>query len=245
MFWEPGAFAGYLNLSLVFLGTIKESIPKAKFKIFIIIFCVAILSTMSTMGYIILPFSLLLIMRSNLSEVKYKPFVTGKLLLILYLTIPFLLITSVYAYNNIDFLKSKIEKQFRSTEQRNGNWHLTRFGTIIFDWKYISRKPFTGWGANPKTRYTLDPQLIDKNTGMGNGMSDFTAKYGITGFSLFIFYLIVGFKKYFTNSISLGLAVLIIILTLQGECFLNFPLYLGLFFLSTTPPKKIIRKIRW
>ena len=60
MFWEPGAFAGYLTLALVFLAIIKNEIAKQNYKRYLIILSIALFTTLSTAGYVIYPLVLLL-----------------------------------------------------------------------------------------------------------------------------------------------------------------------------------------
>jgi O-antigen ligase len=132
------------------------------------------------------------------------------------------------------------------TERKTGTWYATRTGTLSFDLKYIMKKPLTGWGANPKTRFSLNPEMIGLQLGMGNGMSDFLVKYGVIGFLTFLYLIFQNFNFYLCDPIKAGLCVLLILLTLQGETFLGYPLYLGLMFLNESQKNtKIKRKIIW
>jgi len=56
MFWEPGAFAGYLIIALIFLAIIKDEIAKRNYKRSFLILSITLISTLSTTGFIAYPF---------------------------------------------------------------------------------------------------------------------------------------------------------------------------------------------
>jgi hypothetical protein len=228
IFWEPGAFAGYLIIGIVFLGIIRKSLDKRIYLRYLVVLSVALFTTMSTMGYIVYPLAVLSHYEWQPSYIKKN---IGRILLGGYIIIPLALILFTFNYYNVSFLKEKVDTQLRSVEYREGRWHATRFGSIAFDWEYIKRRPLTGWGPHHKTRYALHPGMI--NEGMGNGMSDFTAKFGIAGMLIFGITFFRGIM-YVTNRhlFKSLLAILIIFLVLQGEAFLGYPLFLGLMFLD-------------
>ena len=229
IFWEPGAFAGYLIIGIVFLGIIRKSLDKRIYLRYLVVLSVALFTTMSTMGYIVYPLALFSHYEWQLGYIKTN---IGRILLGVYIIIPLALILFTFNYYNVSFLKEKVDKQLRAVEYREGRWHATRFGSIAFDWEYIKRRPITGWGLHPKTRYMLHPWVGDSE-GMGNGISDFTAKFGIAGMLIFGITFFRGIM-YVTNRqlYKSLLVILIIFLVLQGETFLNFPLFLGLMFLD-------------
>jgi len=229
MFWEPGAFAGYLIVALVFLGSIKKELSKKDYKLYLLVLSAVLLTTMSTTGYLIFP--LAMVLHYDFHKLTFRSRI-GRGLLVVYILLPLIVLLSSYFYQRLDFLGTKIESQYMAVEYRTGRWHATRFGSLVLDWEYIKRRPLTGWGPNPKTRYTLHPWIEDSE-GMGNGMSDFTAKFGITGMLIFGITFFRGIM-YVTNRhlFKSLLAILIIFLVLQGEAFLTFPLFLGLMFLD-------------
>ncbi|MFW8602415.1 O-antigen ligase family protein [Desulfobacterota bacterium M19] len=244
MFWEPGAFAGYLILAIVLLSLIKNEIVKKEHVISLSILSAALLSTKSTMGYMCFPFALLLHLDFN--REKVRSVISGKILLLSFIIIPFIVVISFYAYNNVKFIGEKFERKIAQTTSQKGNWQITRVGTFLFDLNYIKQRPLTGWGANPKTRFSLNPEMIGKHLGMGNGMSDFAVKYGLIGLFTFIFFIWKNFQYYYGNKYLSFLAVFTVILTLQGEAFLGYPLYIGLMFLNEGQKNtKIRRMITW
>jgi hypothetical protein len=246
MFWEPGAFAGYLILAMVFLGLIKEQLPKKEYQKNIIVFSIALLSTKSSMGYICFPFALFFNININPAKNKIKEILLGKISFVILFLVPLLFITSIFFYNKIDFLQKKIEYSMYMALSKQGAWEKNRMGTLLFNLNYIKERPLTGWGAHPKTRFALNPEMIGQEQGMGNGMADFIVKYGFLGFGVFLFFLFRNFSKYKLNIFYPILAIFIIVLTLQGECFLGFPLYIGLMFFTDGQKNIIVcRRLRW
>ena len=223
MFWEPGAFAGVLTLCLALnMNYLNLYWSKYKFKFIIII--LALLTTKSTTGYIVIFFIFLY------SFINFKNIIQSIIFLLTFIFISF------YIFNKSDFLKTKFDNQFiKAKNQRIGNFSNTRFGSLIFDWHYISKHPFSGNGFNFKTRYADHQFLFRGSTdkteviGSGNGFSGFLASMGILFISIYFFLL-------WKSSNTLGnkfafFICLIVFLNLQGEQFFNYPLYLSLPFI--------------
>jgi hypothetical protein len=228
MFWEPGAFAGYLNLALLFLGFIKNRLSKGMYWRYLIVLSIALLTTMSTVGYVAYPLVLLLHCdwkKATTREAAKKRFYT------ILVVIPLFVAICIYGFLELDFMYDKVDHQLESVKNSRTGWHTTRYGSLVFDWEYIKRRPIIGWGFHLKTRYALHPWMTGSH-GMGNGMSDFTAKFGVTGMLIFFIALFRGMWSLAGDSVWRSLiAVSIIALALQGETFLNYPLFLGLMFL--------------
>lgn len=222
MFWEPGAYSGYILLiPLLYMGDLRElwSFHKRK----CILLLIALLTTLSTTGYIIV----------FLILIYYLMVKSGKKFLV-YLSLPFILLGIYTIFTQVDFLGEKIESQFEtsSINKEGEEFAPDRFGAFIFDLYYINKHPLVGNGLHSKTRYADHQYLVaDEDSGImahGNGFSNFVASMGITSL-LVIFYLI--FKRYpFSKKDSIFL-ILILALMLQGEQFLNYPLFLVLPFI--------------
>ena len=251
MFWEPGAFAGYIILALGLLGLIREELPKRIYQYYLIILLITLFTTKSSTGYLALPFALLT--HFNLQTETYKKKLWS-ILRIWYFALPLLIIVSITSYQNIDFLEYKIKQSIENVKYQEKSWHRSRIGSFIFDLEYIKKRPLTGWGLHPKTRYALTP-WVTENEGMGNGMSDFTAKFGMIGMLVFLVSYFKGmYQMTNQNTLKSSLMVVLIILVLQGENFLGYPLFMGLMFLcdrpgwhqrnnTALPPRQV--RIRW
>jgi hypothetical protein len=224
MFWEPGAFAGILTLSLTLIfKNLKYIWIHHKYFLFVIF--LSILTTQSTTGYIVCFFIILFYF------INLKNIIQSLILLFTFIFISF------YIFNKSDFLKNKVENQLvKAKSQRVGNFSNTRFGSLIFDWHYISKHPITGNGFNFKTRYA-DHQFLFRGAtdnsdviGSGNGFSGFLASMGIL-FISFYFILLWKTSNFLGNKFAFFIC-LIVFLNLQGEQFFNYPLYLSLPFLN-------------
>ncbi|MFC1896149.1 O-antigen ligase family protein [Thermodesulfobacteriota bacterium] len=229
MFWEPGAFAGYLILALVLLALVKDEITKQDYKRYFIILSIALVTTLSTTGYVSFP--LVLLLHYNWQGLSLNETI-GRWLLAAYVVLPLMIMVLSHSYQTIDFLQAKIDHQLQVIEYREGRWHRGRIGSIIFDWEYVKRRPLSGWGLHSSTRYSLHPWM-ESSEGMGNGFSDFIAKFGIFGMLVFLTHLYWGVMYYTERNMFKSLYILVIVvMLLQGEAFFGYPLFLGLMFLS-------------
>lgn len=220
MFWEPGAFQGYINICLFMnLKRMSVILKTERWKLIIII--ITLLSTQSTTGYIVF-FVLIIIYLLAYTNISKQ---------IIWVPLSIILTFGGYAYSKYDFLGEKIESQYESALSLEGEFEPGRFGALFFDMHYIKKNPITGNGFHEKTRYADHPYLQEKkNIGHGNGFSNFVACAGILGM-LWYLYIIIKFQKKYGLRDCILMCVLIIVL-LQGEQFLNFPLWLGLPFFN-------------
>jgi hypothetical protein len=218
MFWEPGAFAGYLILALVFIALKNRKFEIGPYKKEVFSIFIVLLTTVSTTGFVIL--GIILVIHS-LQNYRW-----GKIVIV---PVSFLII--YFAYYKLEFLQEKIEHQYaNAVEMRENDVSNTRFGALKMDWQYIKAQPLIGNGLHVKTRYRFHPQ-VKGDIGHGNGMSNFLASWGIP-FFLFWIFCVFKFTIKTSRSIFTSLsAVFVIILLLQGEPFLNFPLFLAFFIL--------------
>jgi len=199
MFWEPGAFGGYLNLAIFFMILSKQFWTE---KIKTVIIIIALLTTYSTTAYIV--FFFLVIFFINGID-KYK----GLRIPLLF----FFLIIASYYYYQLDFLQEKLnwEADKGLSEEGRLNSYL-RYADLLLDNILIG------------ISYTSE-----LNTG-GNGFMWYLASVGIIG--TIYYYLMV-----FVNGVkSIGKKwiltfIVVIVLLLQGECFLMYPLFLAVPFI--------------
>ena len=218
MFWEAGAFAGYLLLALVFVAMKNKGFIIGNYKKEVFGLIIGIITTMSTTGFIVLSIIIIFFAMEHFNK--------GKLLFI-----PAAIITVIFAYSSFTFMQTKIEAQYKQAlNLRLGDLSNSRFGSLIMDAYYIKEEPIIGNGTYIDTRFRFNPEVTG-SIGNGNGMSNFMACWGIP---LFMYWLVCVFyfsikttrKRYLSFIISL-----IILLILQGEQFLNFPMFLMFFVL--------------
>jgi hypothetical protein len=239
MFWEPGAFAGYLNLALVFLCLIRARFSKRAHFVRFAVLSVCLLTTKSTVGYI--AFAGVLGM-----EVMARTRPSGRSKLIGYLGVGFVLALFCALTANQEFIVPKIENSIMSATTRTEGWRADRIGSILFDLDYIAARPLTGWGMRNETRLALDPELTDADiNGRGNGMSNFAATFGLLALGVWLVssYRTLLFLSH-QRKILAALGLLVLVISLNGECFLNYPLFL-MFFFSFSPGPRFLRFLVW
>ncbi len=231
MFWEPGAFSGYLLLALVFVIIKNRKFTIGQYKKEVLLIIIGVITTLSTTGYLILGVFIIFYFWQ-----RYK---YGKFILL-----PFLIGIMSYAYLNLDFLNKKIEHQFfEAVEMKKGDIVVTRFGSFLMDLKYIKAKPIIGNGLDIKTRFRFNPSITKADIGLSNGMSSIIAYWGIP-FFMFWMYCVYKFAYNFSGSVKTALVSLfLIVLLLQGETFLNFPLFLSFFVMPFSSKRIKIKKI--
>lgn len=226
-YWEPGVFAGYLVLSLVFLGAIKSQYSPMRYKLVLFILVAALVTTFSTSGYLLGALALL-----------YHTQAFGRSL-VRPILISFGVIGVAVIFMNTSFLYSKISNEYIQVNSQQADWQLTRMGGMKSDWEQIKMQPFFGWGPNPEIRFQFVSENILKY--QGNGLTDFTAKFGFCGLALFLTTTYMGFTCLFNgHGWRTLLALAITTLSLNGECFLIFPLYMMLMFQRT--PVEVVHK---
>ncbi len=223
MFWEPGAFAGYLILALFFLIRDRNYHTVLSTKGLVII--VTLLSTQSTTGYV--AFMVLVILYSF--EANWMRSRFGKWILIPLFPIVFISF-SLVIFSQASFLSEKITNQIKSASYREDASRINRFGNFLYDVEWIAERPIIGWSANPETRASSNPEVLDLVAGQGNGLTGFTVRFGLIGLILFLGLFANNTRRIAGARIAaFGGGVVCILLT--GEQFLNFPIFLTLMFL--------------
>ena len=243
MFWEGGAFAGFLNLAICLLALQRDQFSAKTYRTYLFFLGAGVLSTLSTAGYIVLGANLLL---HSLHSIGRYPNSAGSkrnmaILRIAIVTF-FILTVGFYAWRNLPFLGEKIIDQYETARyQERSGWYLTRLGTMVLDWEYIKRRPLTGWGIRHDTRWALHGGGTTLEFRMGNGLSDFTTRFGFIGLLTFAGLTWLGlFRMMRKNRGRAIIALGIILLMLNGENFLNYPFFLGLMFLPIQQPAYIL-----
>lgn len=212
MFWEPGAFQGYIMLAFLFYIDDYKSLWKIH-KRKCIILTLALLTTFSTTGYIV-----------YLLYIAYIVFNSGISPYIKTSVVSIMLVCCIYAYNSIDFLGDKIEGQYENAMSlRTNEVSWTRMGAMKIDLQHISRHPLVGNGFVMTSRYE---NLGDKMVGSGNG---FTGAINMLGIPCIAIYFLVLYRSLnFNQKKQKIFFISLIVILLNGEFFLNYPLFWGL-----------------
>ena len=216
MFWEPGAFQGFIMLvPLLYSDNLIQLWKSHKKECIILI--LALLTTKSTTGYITFAAFLFLTMFLN----KKISLVLKTVLIALAVPI------FVYAWSQ-DFMGEKLVKEYEeATMLRRGEVSWNRMGVMVIDYENIVRHPIIGNGFMDESRYGI---LGEYMRGAGNG---FTGAINMFGIPFILLYFIGIFK----NLVHLSKAnrfvfIFVVILLLNGEYFLNYPLFWSFLFIK-------------
>ena len=214
MFWEPGAFQGYLIMvPLLFIDNL--ALLWRRYRKHCLVLLAALLSTFSTTGYIafavILFYYVAMKLKSKFARI---------------LLVPVLFLALLYAYTSLDFLGEKIDKQIERAT--SGNVTVDRLGSAILDWHYIKKNPITGNGLADITRYEDHLMYKELIGGFSNGFTDVVAKFGII---FIIVYFVLIYKNLPFRPMDKLFFCCMIVLLLQGEYFMDYPLFAALPFI--------------
>ena len=215
-FWEPGAFAGFLLLALMF-NTIRQL---SFFNRYNYIFLITILSTQSTTGYIC-TFGFILVV----FLIYYQYFAALKMLVVA------TMVAGIFiAFNQLTFLGSKINNEISNIKVGLELGGDTRFASAVLDWMDISRFPITGRGIWDETRVDEKFERVLRN----NGLTNLVARWGVFMFFIF-FYLyyksLYAFCKTYKSNLLMPIAILILIWVASfSENYYEAPLFLALLF---------------
>lgn len=196
MFWEPGAFQGYLNIAIA----LALLLPKNKERKWSLVFLVtALLTTVSTTGYLVFGFIIIFYVYkfsrlSSFSRFLYSLIVIG---------------VCMYSFFALDFMHNKIMDNTQDTESAQG-----RITDYIRYGDYLKNNFFFG----------VNTGEFEVNT--GNGLVYMILYYG----GLIVFYYIINFWRNFSKKFSTSIVLFllgVIFITLQGEGFMFYPLYLA------------------
>jgi len=224
MFWEPGAFAGYLVLALLFLLT-SDEVAQDRFKP--IVLTVALITTQSTTGYVAL-FLLVAIYLNRKYPLKGHPLRWA----VASIAFTILIGLSYAAYNTIPFLREKIISQMENARIGAHGYRINRFGNLLYDMDFIAERPLVGWSMQPNTRLDLDPEVAELLASQGNGLSGFAVRFGLPALAIYLWLTFRGMRARSGNTVSAFLATFAVAAALMGEQFLNFPLFATLMFLG-------------
>lgn len=173
-FWEPGAFAIFIMLALIFNNSSEPLLKSRKNLVFIL----TLITTFSTAGYIAF-FLFLFYVNFELvtRNVLYVVILAG------------VIAATVFFYERIPFLKEKIEENISLADETTSS----RFGSAIADFEAFKRSPIVGLGrAGAKEGFISEHEFSEENH-RNNGVFDLLSKYGLP---LFLFYMINIYRSF-------------------------------------------------
>lgn len=209
-FWEPGAYAGFLIIAMIFHFLENRTISDKKS----IVLMLALLSTMSTTGLLALGFFLVMFLGNRVAPLY-------KLILI-----PSILAAIVIAFTTLDFLGDKITSQLDVASTH----HNTRFKSAVLDLQDFSKNPVLGLGRDPKTRHKgiTNPILTHRT----NGITNYLVTYGIFIFLFYFGSIYYAFRKLCIKNdyhpIYALYGLILILIVGFSEVFFSLPFFYGL-----------------
>jgi len=220
-FWEPGAFAVFLMIALIFNHRYEPKLNTKKNLIFII----CLISTLSTAGYIAF---FLFILYINFERIKKNRFYT--FLLVVIFTALF------YFYETTPFLKEKILYNIELADETTSS----RFGSALADINAFKKSPLVGLGRAGAKEGFISSQEFSVDNHRNNGVFDLLSKYGLP-LTLIYFYLIYlsflkGFETPSTKLYALSGFVIILVLGFSQGLFLK-PFFYAFLFLPFIVPR--------
>lgn len=218
MFWEPGAFQGFIMMVPLLYSNKLKMLWKTHKKGCVILL-LALLSTQSTTGYIAFAAFLFFTILLN-----------GKINVLLkscLIAVSIIVFTYVWAQ---DFMGEKIMEQYEHAQNmQQGEVSWDRMSVMYIDFYNIQRHPLIGNGFMDKSRYGI---LGEYMRGAGNG---FTGAINMFGVPFMLLYFIGIFRNFSSFSKSNRyVLIFVFILMLNGEYFLNYPLFWSLLFIKNT-----------
>lgn len=176
IFWEAGAFAVFLNITL-FLHYSSKSIKVVGdlFDKQASILILALATTTSTMG--------------ALSLMILLTFFSGQLKSVFkYVLLALIVITSYLAFSTVEFLGEKINRELNQSRITNN-----RFGSALKDFDNIAERPLLGWSR--RIEVVFKTTVRSSVTHRPNGFTNFLRNYGLIYFSVYFFLVFSSFKN--------------------------------------------------
>jgi hypothetical protein len=178
IFWESGAFAVFLNLTL-YLRYLTKRVAEVRdlFDKTSVLLMVALISTASTMGF--------------LAMMAILTFFTMQMRTALKFVFLMLVIAMSYvSFVSVDFLGNKISNQLEESGETNN-----RFGAFLMDWQDIRRSPIIGLSRRLEVVYGTNE--FNKQNRRPNGLSNFLRQYGLLYFTAYFMFIYYSNKRIF------------------------------------------------
>lgn len=225
-FWEPGAFAGFLIIGLLFNKVVNNKL----FNPAGIILLIALISTFSTTGYLAYMFILIAYFTNSIKRIFIS----------LCLVVLF-----VYAFNSLPFLREKIAIQYNEAIRNNlESRRKNRIASFIVDLKDFVDYPLFGKGPSNLTRF-VNPNKMKFNN-RNNGITDFLVKFGLIGFLLYFVSMYSSMKKicliYNQEKKTVLIFFTSVFLIAFSEVYFMYPLFFALSLLQTTIIEPVVKE---
>ena len=238
--WEPKGFANFLILAIIINSILYDFKINKK----MIILVIALITTFSTVGYIVL-----------FTGFAGFLFINNKIK-IYYVIIAFIVFLIVLISEN-DFIFDKVSNEIYTMQDQADMIYdkrffesrsLGRFGSLLVDYNDFIKHPIFGYGIQRKdtSRIQLRTQAKYNYTKLVrvNGFSDRLVTFGLVGILFYIISLYKGFKRYLLYYNKKGAVfILFIFLMIEFATTLTtdpfWMMFLFLFLINEKRPNKL------
>lgn len=225
-FREPGLFAGYLLLGLLWLMLDRSGAAPRVRRRRIVIVLVALLTTFSTAGYVTLPLVLAAVAFEHGERITRAVSRKTVFVAVLVVSLGGLWVVS----ENTTFLENKVQQQYDALVEEGKNYEITRFGAALLDLNAIQERPLFGWGLHESTKFAQTPELAELSP--SGGVTGWARSFGILGVAVFLLAIGAGLRPLVGGSLSATIYTTAVIAVIaQPNTFLDFPLFFALMFL--------------
>ena len=233
IFREPGLFAGYLLLGLLWLTLDRSGVaPHIRRRRFVVILA-ALLTTFSTAGYVTLPLVLAAVAFEHNDRIKRAVSRKTMFAAVLVVSLGGLWLVS----ENTTFLEDKLQLQFEELLDEAQNYEITRFGGALLDLDAIQERPYFGWGLHESTKFAQTPELAELSP--SGGVTGWVRSFGLLGAAVFLLAIGAGLRPLVGRSVAASIyATAVIVVIAQPNAFLNYPTFLALMFLRHPPERR-------
>ena len=258
-FREPGLFAGYLLLGLLWLMLDRRGVaPRASSlgaspqgdsdpscaadrdraitarvrRRRIVVVLAALLTTFSTAGYVTIPVVLAAVAFEHGERIKRVVSRKAMFVAVLVVSLGGLWLVS----KNTTFLEDKIQSQYEEVVDETANYETARFGAALLDLEAIEERPYLGWGLHESTKFAEIPEFAQLSP--SGGVTGWARSFGIVGVVVFLLAIWAGLRPLVSGSLAASIyATAAIAVIAQPNTFLNYPTFLALMFLRRPPER--------
>ncbi len=219
IFWESGAFAVFLNITL-YLRYLTKRIVHVRdlFDLKSTILIITTITTTSTMGFLTLMVLLTFFTLKLRTKLKF-------MFLLL------MVLTAYVTFVNVDYLGDKIAVQLAESRETNN-----RFGAALMDWEDFKKRPLIG--SSRRIEVIFNTQERSQKTRRPNGLTNFLREYGLIYFTVYFIFVYRSFRQIFyayhgyRNAGIAVFGVFLLLLVSFSELLFDLPFFKALIFLS-------------
>jgi len=224
--WEPGPFSSYVALAIFFNLARNKIIFKNKLRL--VVFLIAILTTQSTTGFVLLLAIMIWIAWARFKS-KYARIISIPLVLII-ITLIFVN-TPILQEKIISESQQDVEELIENSILYDGSYAPGRFASFQLGWIDFKNHPIAGIGGHTNSQYAKQEGASVSTI---NGFAMIMTRYGIIGLVLF-FLLINNTGKWLAEFYSykgyLIFPVLLLIISF-GFGIIQTPIFISLWMSS-------------